>query len=159
MQFSGDWTALPIARNLAVRYQALRNAHMLVGRRRSNGKPLVETATKLIVAAKNIFERLDRGTALIHGKRVPINGDVGMLQWVDDLQESEKELLDLYRKVTTDLPGGQAIRRQFNAVCNGFRVIFGDVLFFTATPDRRHSKLAWRLMRCRKTTSDFSTTM
>ena len=58
--------------------------------------------------------------------------------------------MDLYRKVTTDLPGGQAIRRQFNAVCNGFRVIFGDVLFFTATPDRRHSKLVWRLMRCRK---------
>ena len=68
MQFSGDWTALPIARNLAVRYQALRKAYMLVGRRQANGKPLVETATKFIDAAKHIFERLDRGTALIHGK-------------------------------------------------------------------------------------------
>ena len=59
MQFSGHWTALPIARNLAVRYQALRKAYMLVGKRKSKGVPLVESATKCLDAAKNLFERLD----------------------------------------------------------------------------------------------------
>ena len=149
MQFSGHWTALPIARNLAVRYEALRRAFMMVGRRRKSGMPLADSANEFLKAAKTLFERLDRGTAMIHGEKQPINGDVGLLRWADDLQQSEKDLLELYRKVTSSLPGSQGIRRQFNATCLGFRVAFGDVCFFTATPDRRHSKLVWRLMRCR----------
>ena len=52
--------------------------------------------------------------------------------------------------MTSDLPGSQGIRQQFNAVTLGFRVAFGEPFIFTATPDRRHSKLVWRLTRCRK---------
>jgi hypothetical protein len=120
MQFAGHWTALPIARNLAVRYEALRKAYMMVGRRRQSGMPLADSATEFLQAAKTLFERLDSGTAIIHGKRQPINGDVGLLRWADDLQQSEKDLLELYRKVTSTLPGSQGIRRQFNATCLGF---------------------------------------
>ena len=90
MQFSGDWTALPIARNLAVRYQALRRVFMMVGRRRQSGVPLAESANEFLEAAKSLFERLDRGIVLIHGRKQPINGDVGLLQWADDLRDSEK---------------------------------------------------------------------
>jgi len=123
---------------------------MMMGRRRQSGTPLAESATEFLQAAKTMFERLDRGTAIIHGRKQPINGDVGLLRCADDLQQSEKDLLELYRKVTCTLPGSQGIRRQFNATCLGFRMMFGDVCFFTATPDRRHSKLVWRLMRCRR---------
>ena len=84
---------------------------------------------------------------MVYGKRMPINGDVAMLRLVDDLAQTEKDLLDVYQKVTSHLPGGQTIRRKVYPVCVGFRVMFGDVFFFTATPDRRHSKLAFRLMR------------
>jgi hypothetical protein len=98
MQFGGHWTALPIARNLAVRYQALKRAFLMVGRRRQSGMPLADSANEFLKAAKTLFERLDRGTVLIHGKKRPINGDVGLLRWADDLQQSEKELLDLYKK-------------------------------------------------------------
>ena len=73
-----------------------------------------------------------------------------MLRWAEDLQQSEKELLDLYQKVTSDLPGSQGICQQFSDVTLGFRVAFGEPICVTATPDRRHSKLVWRLMRCRK---------
>ena len=90
MQFGGHWTALPIARNLAVRYQAFRKAYMMVGRRRQSGVPLADSANKFLKAAKTLFERLDRGTVLIHGIKQPINGDVGLLRWADDLQQSEK---------------------------------------------------------------------
>ena len=150
MQFSSHWTALPISRNLAVRYQALRKAYVLMGKHRQKGVPLVDSANEFLNAAKTLFERLDKGTVHIHKQMRPINGDVGLLQWADDLQQSERDLLELYRKVTSELPGKQGIRRQFNAICLGFRVMFGDAIFFTATPDRRHSKLVWRLMRCRK---------
>jgi hypothetical protein len=149
MQMASHWTTLPIARNLAVRYQALRNAYMMVGRKRAAGRPMAETATQFLDAAKRIFDRLSEGTVRIHNHRVPINGDVAMLRWADDLHADERELLELYRKVTASLAGSQGIRCGFNAVNTGFRVMFGDVLFFTVTPDRRHSALLWRIMRSR----------
>ena len=123
---------------------------MMVGRRRHSGKPLAESATEFLDAAKSLFERLDSGTVIIHGKRQPIKGDVTLLRWADGLKQCEKDLLGLYLKVNSTLPGSQEIRRQFNPVCVGFRVMFGDVWFFTASPDRRHSKLVWRLMRSRR---------
>ena len=52
--------------------------------------PLADSANEFLEAAKTLFERLDGGTVLIHGKKQPINGDVGLLQWADDLQQSEK---------------------------------------------------------------------
>ena len=150
MQMASHWTTLPIARNLAVRYQALRNAYMMVGRQHAAGRPMAETAKQFLDAAKRIFDRLDQGTVRIHNHRVPINGDVAMLRWADDLHDNEHVLLELYRKVTATLAGSQGISCRFNAVNTGFRVMFGDVLFFTVTPDRRHSALVWRLMRARQ---------
>ena len=44
IQMAGRWTTLPIARNLAVRHYALRDAYMMAGRRREAGKPLAESA-------------------------------------------------------------------------------------------------------------------
>ena len=72
-----------------------------------------------------------------------------MLQWADDLTLDEKELLDLYKKVTGKMSGAQRIRREFNYMNTGLRVEYGDLIFFTVTPDRRHSVLVWRLMRAR----------
>ena len=149
MQFASDWTALPIARNLAVRYAALSNAYMMVGRRTAQGRPMADSAKEFIAAAGKLFDRLDQGTCMIHNRKTPINGDVGLLQWAEDLTRVERELLDLYKKTTANLAGSQGIRRQFNAFNTGFRVAYGDVIFVTATPDRRHSALVWRLMRAR----------
>jgi hypothetical protein len=105
MQMSNNWTTLPIARNLAVRYEALRNAYTMVGRRRAAGTPLAETATSFLEAAKKLFGLLDRGVCTIHQKRRPINGNVEMLQWADDLTLDQKELLDLYKKVIGRISG------------------------------------------------------
>ena len=122
---------------------------MTVGRPREKRKPMHESAKEYIEAAKKLLDRVDRGTVVMHKKRVPINGDVSKLRWADDLNEAERELLELYRKTTANLAGGQGIRCRFNAVLTGFRVMFGDVLFFTVSPDRRHSALFFRLMRTR----------
>ena len=56
MQFSGHWTALPIARNLAVRYQALRRAYAMVRKRRKSGMPLEDTAKRY--SAQNTHMRI-----------------------------------------------------------------------------------------------------
>ena len=132
MQMASHWTTLPIARNLAVRYQALRKAYHMVGRQKATGRPMAESAKQFLDAAKRIFDRRDQGTVRIHSHRVPVNGDVAMLRWADDLQDNERELLELYRKVTANLAGSQGIRCKFNAINTGFRVMFGDVMFFNA---------------------------
>ena len=47
------------------------------------------------------------------------------------------------------MSGAKGIRREFNYMSTGLRVEYGDLIFFTVTPDRRHSALVWRLMRAR----------
>lgn len=90
MQMAEHWTTLPIARNLAARYHALRNAYMMVGRRHEAGKPLAESAQEFIGVARKQFDRFDSGSGRIHNKRVPINGDVAMLRWADDARNRER---------------------------------------------------------------------
>jgi len=150
MQMASNWTTLPIARKMDVRYEALRNANMMVGRRRATETPLADTATSFLKAAEKLFERLDHGVCTIHQKRRPINGNVELLQWADDLTQDERELLEVYKKVTGRISGAQGIRRQFNYKNTGLRIEKGDVIFFTVTPDRRHSALVFRLMRARR---------
>ena len=43
----------------------------------------------------------------------------------------------------------RGIRRELNHMNTGLRVEYGDLIFFTVTPDRKHSALVWRLMRAR----------
>ena len=119
----------------------------MVSRRRATGTPLADTATSFLEAAKKFFQRLDRGVCTIHQKRRPTNGIVELMQWADDLTLGEKELKDLYKKATGEMSG--ALRREFNYMNTGLRVEYGDLIFFTVTPDRRHSALVWRLMRAR----------
>ena len=47
----------------------------------------------LIDAATNLFKRLQRGTIKVHGKPLPINGDICLLFRADDLQPAEKQIL------------------------------------------------------------------
>ena len=148
MQFTGHWNAIPIARNLAVRFQALKQAYLLV--QRQKGAILTQSAKALMDAGVSILTRIERLTVPIHGKQRPLNGDMTLLRWATDLSDDERKILKHYSKVTAELPGSQALRVKFNPICLGFRVVFGDPLFFTLTPDRRHSKLVWRLMRCRR---------
>jgi len=72
-----------------------------------------------------------------------------MLQWMDDLTAEERELHNHYKNTTGNISGAQGIRRQFNYMNTGLRVEYGDLVFFTVTPDRRHSALLFRLMRAR----------
>ena len=80
MQFGNDWIAVPAARNLSVRFAALRNAYLRVGRRPPRAKPGVENAASLIEAADRLFTRLDSGTYTSHGEKRPLNGDVALLE-------------------------------------------------------------------------------
>ena len=150
MQFAGECTVIPIARNLCIRHAALKSSYMMVGRAPKLQGPSTESAEEYIKAATSLLDRLDRGVYYLHGRPMPVNGDVRSLRFADGITTKETELLDIYQKATRSLAGSQEIRRQFIPFNLGFRVVFGDVVFLTATPNRRHSSLVWRMMRYRK---------
>ena len=73
-----------------------------------------------------------------------------MLFKADDLTHPEKIILTSYFKVTTGIAGCQAIRRRIGHCLFGLRVVYGDVIFVTVSPNRRRSTWLMRLSRSRK---------
>jgi hypothetical protein len=150
LQLAAECTVIPIARNLCIRHAALNSSYMKVGRAAQSQGPSAESAEEYVKAATQLLDLLDRGVYYLHGKALPVNGDVRNLRFADGLATKEGELLDIYQKATRCLAGSQEIRRSFIPFNLGFRVVYGEVIFLTATPDRRHSALVWRLMRARQ---------
>ena len=87
---------------------------------------------------------------MIHNRKAPINGDVGMLFKADDLTHLEKMILTSYFKVATGIADCQAIRSRIGHCLFGLRVVYGDVIFVTVSPNRRHSTWLMRLSRVRR---------
>ena len=145
-----DWMAVPAARSLHWRYQVLRQAFFICKEKVAPGEDLSVNLQALIDAATSVFHRLHRGSVTVHGKRIPINGDVAMLFKADDLTSTEKTLLRSYLNVTLSIAGCQAIRRRIGHCLFGFRVVYGDVIFVTVSPNRRHSTWLLRVSRIRR---------
>jgi hypothetical protein len=142
--------AVPGARSLHWHYQVLRQAFLICTEKVAPGEDLSVNLKSLIDAATSIFHRLHRGTVKVHGKKMPINGDVAMLFRADDLTAAEKTLLRSYLNVTRAISGCQAIRKRIGHCLFGFRVVYGDVIFVTVSPNRRHSTWLMRVSRIRR---------
>ena len=151
LQFSAEPTCVPIARNVSNMYLSLKNAYMSVGRSAQQaGITTGASAVKYVKAAERLLERHESGEVWIHGRKQRVNGDFTRLRYADGITEDEEDLLRLYRKSTRCLAGGQEMRRTFLPKTNGFRIVYGDCIFLTITPDRRHSSLVWRFHRARR---------
>jgi len=151
LQFSAEPTCVPIARNVSNMYLSLKNAYMSVGRSAQQaGITTGASAVKYVKAAERLLERHESGEVWIHGRKQRVNGDFTRLRYADGITEDEEDLLRLYRKSTRCLAGGQEMRRTFLPKTNGFRIVYGDCIFLTITPDRRRSSLVWRFHRARR---------
>ena len=140
---------IPAARSLHWRYQVLRQAFFLCKEKIEPGEDISVNLEALTTAASSILVRLQSGNILIHGRRTQINGDVAMLFKADDFTPAEKTLLRSYLRVTQSIAGCQALRRRVGHCLFGLRVVYGDVIFVTASPNRRHSHLLLRVSRIR----------
>ena len=58
--------------------------------------------------------------------------------------------MQLFKKSTRRIADSQAMRCTFLPKLTGFRMVKGHVVFFTVSPDRRHSALLLRVMRARQ---------
>ena len=63
---------------------------------------------------------------------------------------TEKLLLRSYLNVTKNIAGCQALRARIGHILFGFRCVYGEVIFVTISPNRRHSSLILKLSRARK---------
>ena len=73
-----------------------------------------------------------------------------MLFKADNLTGAEKTLLQSYFNTTRNIAGCQALRRRMGHCLLGMRVVYGEPVFVTLSPNRRHSSLILKLSRVRR---------
>ena len=149
-QVGADWMCVPAARNLHWRYAVLRSAFVSCKEKVAAGESLDVNLQALIDAATSLFQRLQRGSIKVHGRPLPINGDVALLFRADDLTTAERVILKSYLNITKSIAGCQAVRRRIGHCLVGFRVVYGECIFVTVSPSRRWSHMIMRLSRIRQ---------
>ena len=137
MQIAGDWMVVPVARNLHWRYAVLHSS-------------LSHNLEQLIEATRKIWHRIAQNVVVINGHKKNINGNVGMLFSADDITGPEKIILKSCLNTTSNIAGCQAIRSKIGHCCFGFRVVHGEVIFVTVSPNRRNSSMILKFSRARR---------
>ena len=155
VQVAGDWMVVPSAAQLDWRYKVLRSSFMTCRQRLAPGESLHQNLADLINAVEKVWKRIQKNTVTLKtadGELVkrPINGDVRVLFNAVDITPAEKTILKSYLSTTSNIAGCQAIRQKIGHACFGFRVVHGEVIFVTVSPNRRHSSMILKLSRARR---------
>ena len=150
IQLGSDWMVVPSSRNLHWRYTVLHSAFMVCKQKVAPGETLSHNLTELIEATKKIWKRISSNSVMINKQKKNINGNLGMLFSADDISSTEKIILRSYLNTTASIAGCQAIRLKMGHCCFGFRVVHGEVIFVTVSPNRRHSAMVLKLSRARR---------
>lgn len=149
MQFPSDWNVVAAARGLSVYYAVLQQTHLTCRMPIPAAKPLAASAAELVDAAMSLHEKLRRVSCTVQGRNVPINGDPRKLRFADGLSKPESNILGSYGRVTHKFPGTQEIRRAMHPAMLGCRVQYGEGVFLTISPNRRHSTVVLCFARVR----------
>lgn len=150
VQVAGDWMLVPSARNLHWRYQVLHSAFIVCKQRLGAEDDKRENLKQLLAATKRIWESIASNTVTLKGVKRPINGHLELLFHDDKMDDLGKLVLRSYLNTTRHIAGCQAIRRKIGQILFGFRVCYGEALFVTVSPNRRHSGLLMTLSRARE---------
>ena len=148
-QIAADWVLVPAARNLHWRYEVLHASFVSCKQRLAAGEPLHVNLAELINAATKLWQRMQKGSIKVAGRTTPLNGELGMIFRADDITKGEKIILASYFKTTQSIAGCQAIRRRIGHCLFGMRAVYGECVFVTISPNRRHSGMLLHLSRTR----------
>ena len=101
-------------------------------------------------AAKVLADTLHTGTVTLKsGKKIPIAGDTTRLPLADGLTPVQKRMAWNMHSLCKNQPGSQQLRQQMGHAQFGARVVYGDCLFYTLSPNEQHSAWVLRLSRYR----------
>jgi hypothetical protein len=118
-----------------------------VGKR---NRPASTTANEYITAAQNLYHHLREGFVGKGLHRIPIAGDTTRLPFAEKLSRLERRLAWALNYLARHMPGSQQLRQVMGQCHFGARVVYGDCVFFTISPNEQHSCLVLRLSRFRR---------
>ena len=81
---------------------------------------------------------------------MPIAGDTTKLPYADGLTQLQQRMAHNMNFLCRNQPGGQQLRQQMGHAQFGARVVYGDCLFYTFSPNEQHSAWVLRLSRYRE---------
>ena len=145
LQIAGDWMCVPAARNLHWRYAVLHSAFLVCKQKVAPGESMHENLDKLLASLEKIWKKISDNWVQIGDRKVPLNGNLGLLFSDANVNSADKIILRSYLSVTSNISGCQALRRRIGRILFGFRCVYGECLFVTVSPNRRHSSLIFRL--------------
>ena len=144
-----DWTALPAIRSVDFSFTAQHTMSMVTPFTGKRDTPAALRANELVQAAKRLYHTLWHGFVGTGIARVPIAGDTTRLPHAHGLSPLERKLAWSQHYIAQHLPGTQQVRRMMGHAQFGARVVLGDCIFITVSPNPQHSALVLRLSRYR----------
>ena len=81
--------------------------------------------------------------------RMPIAGDTSKLLYAEGLDAFARSLARKVNFISETLPGNQIVRKMMGHCEFGARIMHGDSIFLTISPNEHHSALVLRLIRNR----------
>ena len=148
-QIASDWVLVPAARNLHWRYMVLHNAFCVTKRYATLDPDTGEQIQNLLKQMRWIWEAYRKNTVTINKQQCHINSNFRLLLQDDDITDTAKTILNGWIKTTETVAGCQALRKKIGHILFGFRVVHGDAIFVTVTPNRHNSALLLYLSRTR----------
>ena len=103
-----------------------------------------------IQAAKNLCWHLKHGVVGSGITRIKINGDTTLLPRAKGLSNLERRLAWAQHFLAKHMCGTQQVRQLMGHTQFGARVMYGDCIFFTISPNPQMSALVLRLSRYRQ---------
>ena len=95
------------------------------------------------------MEKISDNWVQISDRKVPLNGNLGLLFSDASVNSTDKIILRSYLSVTSNISGCQALRRRIGHILFVFRCVYGECLFVAVSPNRKRSSLIFRLSRAR----------
>ena len=149
-QVAHDMTAIPIVRSNWFQYTLQKTGAFLAPYAAKRGEPENNTANEFIEAAKSLFKHLHKGTTGSGKQKMPIAGDTTRLPYANGLTPLERRLAWSMHFMCQNLPGVQQLRQLMGHAQFGARIVYGDCIFITVSPNSQHSALVLRLCRTRR---------
>ena len=109
-----------------------------------------QRAEELQQASLSICQALRSKYKTPDGKLRPVNGDLTKVRLVPGLPPTARKLLANIEHVTSKIPGTQEVRRKMRHMTHSYRVVYGQPIFVTMSPDEKHNSLMLRLSRVRQ---------
>ena len=134
-----SWDALPIVRSVTYKFTAehtMSTVAPFFGRRNSATDT---AAVDYVKAAQSLYQHLHHGFTGKGVHRVPIAGDTTRLPYATGLTPLEKRFAWAQHFLAANLPGSQQLRRTMGHRQFGARVVYGDCIFMTLSPNEQHS--------------------